>query len=133
MANDEQVLENELMPNSGEIAAPGIFIDDAEQNQIAPDEERQEESTMAVSQPLIADLMLWFDEQIAVADSVEQAHKTLKLYNKALAKGRPHATLDDVLVAHDILRTLLDDGKDDLQSRYDAFTKKREADDGEEA
>lgn len=117
---DDDVLQNELMPNNGEVAAPGVYVPDDAADEPSH-EERVEESLMAVSEPIIEDILAWFDEQIATSDSVEQVHKTKTTYS---------STIEEAMVAHDIVRNILENGKDELMSRYDDYRKKREAEDG---
>lgn len=75
----------------------------------------EEQSSKSASYPIMGQIVEWFDDQIDTTNSIEQALITLEQYNDALAKGKPRATIDDVLVAHDIVRFLLSNKRDEYK------------------
>lgn len=113
---DQSLMEaaDDLMPNTGD-----TFLPDEPDEQKQEDEEEKAKVTGA--SPYMDDLIEWFQQQVDLCDSVKNAHSTLEKYNRNLAKGKPNATFDDVMIAHDVVRSILENKLVEMINQKEAW------------
>ena len=116
-------LINDVTPNDSE--ALGVYLGDEDsQTDEQRQESTQEREAMSSAVPIFQDLLAWFDEMIAGADSVGTLKATASKYK---------TNADNAMIAHDIVVGMLETKKDELKARFDNFIQAEEDESEEES
>lgn len=105
---EDLLLSDDLNPTDGQAA--GVYYPTPDEDQ-QRDEAQEKSSILAAGDILLTELMEWFDEQIATAESVTGM------------EIKPGVSLEDQLLGKIWLGTALREKKAELLSRWETFTK----------
>lgn len=108
---DDGQLANELMPNSIEYD-PGIYVPEVDPE--VRQDAAEEETVISSSVPVMAELIEWFDTQIALCDSVHNVVELSKMN---------HWDISTSIEAHHIVQKILTSKRTDLANAFERFMK----------